>query len=87
MVEIHSVLQSTYRTIMYKKQRAGTLMNMNIHDLMVMNNSLKHSSQQMTECKLKREYNLFNRKKLPTICLRVPWVYFSTMKCETKYSK
>lgn len=38
-------------------------MNMNIHDLMVMNNSLKHSSQQMTECKLKREYNLFNRKK------------------------
>lgn len=86
MVEIHSVLQSTYRTIMYKKQRAGTLMNMNIHDLMVMNNSLKHSSQQMTECKLKREYNLFNRKK-PN------YMYQSTMgllqyhKCETKYSK
>lgn len=30
---------------------------------MVMSNSIKHSSQQMTECKLKGEYNLFNRKK------------------------
>lgn len=38
-MEIHSILQSTYRTNMYEKYPADTLMNMNIHDLMVMNNS------------------------------------------------
>lgn len=37
-------------------------MNMNIHDLMVMNNSLKQSSQQWQNVNLKKEYHEFNRK-------------------------